>query len=154
MSQRQRVLLSVAAAALIVVAFLVLRPNDSDDDAEPAVATATAPATTPAQPPATATTAEPAPPAPAPRPRYVLIRAEGLRPVGGVKTITVSKGDTVRFEIRSDQADEGHLHGYDISKPVGPGRRARYRFKADLEGIFEIELENAGVPVAELRVNP
>ena len=150
MSQRQRLFVSAAAVALVVVAFLVLRPDDSDDGAEPAVATATAPT----QPPATATTAEPAPPAPAPRPRYVLIRAEGLRPVGRVKTIAVSKGDTVRFEIRSDQADEGHLHGYDISKPVGPGRRARYRFKADLEGIFEIELENAGVPIAELRVNP
>lgn len=151
MSQRQRVLLSIAAAALIVAAFVVLRPGDSDDPGTTAQTGSVPTVTVGAQPPIV-TTAEPAPPAP--RPKYVLLRAQGLRPVGGLKKITVSKGDMVRFEIRSDQADQGHLHGYDISKPVGPGRRARYRFTANLEGIFEIELENAGVPVGELRVNP
>lgn len=37
---------------------------------------------------------------------------------------------------------------------IGPGKRARYKFEATLEGIFELELEHAGVPIAELRVNP
>lgn len=152
MSQRQRLLLSAAAAAIVVIAFVALRPGDSDNGAS-APTTTPPPATAAARPPV-ATTAEPAPPPPAPRPSYVQIRVKGSQPVGAIKKITVRKGDTVRFEVRSDQADEGHLHGYDISKPVGPGKRARYMFNAKLEGIFELELENAGVPIAELQVNP
>lgn len=152
MSQRQRLLLSAAAAAIVVIAFVALRPGDSDDNAT--APTTPAPPETIAAPTPVVTTAEPAPPPPAPRPSYVQIRAKGSQPVGGIKKLTVRKGDTVRFEVRSDQADEGHLHGYDISKPVGPGKRARYMFNAKLEGIFELELENAGVPIAELQVNP
>jgi hypothetical protein len=49
--------------------------------------------------------------------------------------------------VRSDVADEIHLHGYDIEKEAGPGRPARFRFKANLEGQFELEshvAEDAG----------
>lgn len=121
MSQRQRLLLSVIAAFAVVGAFVVLRP--SDDDVSPTANTSTAspPAATAADP-SPAVTPEPAPPAP--RPTYLQIRARGLKPVGGVKKIRVNKGDTVRLEVRSDRAEEGHLHGYDISKSVGPGKRA------------------------------
>jgi len=149
MSQRQRLLLSIATLAVLVVAFVALRPTDSDNSNPPA-STSTTPS--PAAQPAPAATRPPPPPAP--RPTYVQIRATGLKPVGGIKRIKASKGDTVRLEVRSDQADEAHLHGYDISKPVGPGKRARLRFTANLEGIFEIELEHAGEPIAELQVNP
>lgn len=150
MSQRQRVLLSLATVVIIVVMFVVLRPNDSED-ASSSATTVTSPATVAPIP--APITPEPAPPAPT-RPTYVQIRAKALKPVGGVKKITVEKGDTVRFEVRSDRVDEGHLHGYDISKPVGPGVRARYSFTAKLEGVFELELEDAGVPIGELQVNP
>ena len=68
--------------------------------------------------------------------------------------MAVKSGDTVRLAVRSDQADEGHLHGYDISKPVGPGQVARFEFTANLEGIFELELENAEVEIASLQVEP
>ncbi len=154
MSQRQRVLLSMATVVVIVAAFVVLRPDDGQDSVQPAQTSAPAPAT--ATTPAVTDTREPPPPVPeaAPRPRFVQIRAQGLQPVGGVKKIDVNKGDTVRFEVRSDQADEGHLHGYDISKPVGPGKTARYEFTARIEGIFELELEGAGVAIGELQVNP
>lgn len=150
MSQRQRLLLSVASIALIVVAFVALRPTN--DDTASTTPTSTAPPTSAAaeQPPAIT----PEPPPPAPRPTYVRIRAKALKPVGGIKKIKAKKGDTVRFEIVSDRADEGHLHGYDISKDVGPGKRTRYKFTAKLEGIFELELEHAGVPIGELQVNP
>lgn len=154
MSPLQRVLLFVATVAVLVVAFVAFRPGDDDTAPTTQTAAAAPPAST--APPIVDPAAEPAPPVPppAPRPAYVQIRAKGLQPVGGVKKIKVGKGDTVRFEIRSDRADEGHLHGYDISKPVGPGKRARYRFTAKIEGIFELELEHAGVPIAELVVEP
>jgi len=53
----------------------------------------------------------------------------------------------VRIVIAADAADELHLHGYDITREAMPGRPARFRFKANLEGVFEIEshiAEDAG----------
>jgi hypothetical protein len=66
----------------------------------------------------------------------------------------VKAGDRVRFVVQADAPEEVHVHGYDISKDVGPGQNARFNFVADLEGIFEIELENSGVQIVELVVEP
>jgi hypothetical protein len=56
--------------------------------------------------------------------------------------------------VRSDVADEVHLHGYDISRDVAPGKPAQFKFNASIEGIFEIELEHRAVEIATLTVNP
>jgi FtsP/CotA-like multicopper oxidase with cupredoxin domain len=142
MKTSQRLAVSAAAAAVIVVLFVVLQPSDDDEAA-----------TTPTTATAAATTTQAATPKP-PRPEYVEVRARDLKPVGGIKKIKVTKGDTVRIAVISDQAEEAHLHGYDLSRDIGPGKVGRYRFKADIDGIFELELENAGVQIAELRVEP
>ena len=76
------------------------------------------------------------------------------KPVGGVQKLTVNKGDRVRFTVTADQPEEVHTHGYDIAKDVAPGKPARFDFKASIEGIFEAELEQAGVPILKLTVNP
>lgn len=83
-----------------------------------------------------------------------VVQVKGLEPVGGVAKIRVTKGETAHFQVRSDVADEVHLHGYDISRPVGPDKVARFRFVAKIDGIFEIELEESGVEIAQLRVDP
>ena len=75
-------------------------------------------------------------------------------PVGGVRTLTYIKGDRIRFQVDSDVSDEVHVHGYDISEDVDAGGSVRFDFPATLEGIFEVELEERGKQVAELRVNP
>lgn len=136
--------------ALLVVGFLVARPDDdADDRPQPRTsASAERPATT------TAGSSRPTPSAPLPKPKFERVVVRGLEPRGGVKKITVKKGATARFTVTSDKADAAHLHGYDIEIPVGPGRPARFVFKAKLDGIFELELEHAGVPVGELRVEP
>ena len=79
--------------------------------------------------------------------------------VGGAKDIEVQRGDTVRIVVTEDAEDEIHLHGYDIEREVGPGSPARFRFKADAEGAFEMEshkAEDAGRDplVARLIVSP
>ncbi len=66
---------------------------------------------------------------------------------GGPAEIRAKNGDTVVIVVSSDAPDDIHLHGYDIEKKVGPGTPARFRFKANLEGEFEIEshvAEDAG----------
>lgn len=150
MERRQRLTLIALAAVIAVVAFVALRPDDEDESAStPAAETdTTATATTDDSP---ATTGETTP---KPRPQYVRIRVRDGKPVGGVKTIRARKGRTVRFLVQSDAPHEVHLHGYDISKSVAPGRAARYRFPAKIDGIFEIELEDIGEEIAALRVEP
>jgi len=149
MKTSHRLALLAAAAAVIVVLFVVLQPGD--DEAAPTPTTSSVAATTTTT--ATGTKTQAVAPKP-PRPEYVEVRARDLEPVGGVKKIKVKKGDTVRIAVISDQDEEAHLHGYDISREIGPGKVGRYRFKADIDGIFELELEHAGVQIAELRVEP
>jgi hypothetical protein len=75
-------------------------------------------------------------------------------PVGGVQDLEYSAGEQVRFTVRSDVAEEIHVHGYDLMKDVSAGGTASFSFPAELEGIFEVELEGRGEQIAELRVNP
>jgi hypothetical protein len=46
------------------------------------------------------------------------------------------------------------VHGYDLMKDVEPGKEITFSFPAEITGIFEIELENAGQQIAQLRVDP
>lgn len=162
MSQKQRLAFLAVAAVFAVVAVVIVVTRDGDDDAPGSATTAVpaATATTPAStgPDATATTTAPAtttgdtggvtaPEEPAAPEPVVLERGEEGR-------IEVDKGDRVRFVVRSDVADEVHVHGYDISEDVAAGGEASFSFEADITGIFEIELENAGEPLGELVVNP
>lgn len=82
------------------------------------------------------------------------IVVRGGEPVGGVAQLEYDAGEEVSFAVRSDVAEEVHVHGYDISERVPAGGTARISFPADIEGIFEVELEELGVPIAELQVNP
>lgn len=76
------------------------------------------------------------------------------KPVGGVAELTFNSGQRIRFRVSSDVGDEVHVHGYDISKDVEPGGSINFDFPADLEGIFEIELEHRAEPILELQVYP
>jgi heme/copper-type cytochrome/quinol oxidase subunit 2 len=82
------------------------------------------------------------------------IVVRGGEPVGGVPELTYNAGDQIRFRVRSDITDEVHVHGYDISKDVEAGGTVAFSFPADIEGIFEVELEDRREEIAELRVEP
>lgn len=140
MSRSQRTALVVAAVLVAVVAFVIAQPGGEDDDGERA-------ATTPAQTEtggtadggATAPTESEAPPPPPPEPDVTRLRMQGGSVVGGAQDIEVERGDVVRIVVTSDAPDEIHLHGYDITRNAAPGQPARFRFRADAEGAFEIE---------------
>lgn len=83
-----------------------------------------------------------------------VIHVENGEPVGGVQRLEVKVGDRVRFTVEADAPEEVHVHGYDISADVGPAQKAQFDFTADLEGIFEAELENSNVQILELVVAP
>jgi len=150
MGTTQRISLIVLAVAVAVVAYVVFKP----DDKEPA----TRPAGQSGQSPARATperkAAPPQKPTAQPQPEVHTVRIEAGEPVGGVQRIEARSGDIVRIAVRSDVDDEAHLHGFDLSEAVGPGRTATFRFKADIEGVFELELEQRGVEIGQLEVRP
>jgi plastocyanin len=75
-------------------------------------------------------------------------------PVGGIAELEYDAGDEVRFEVESDVADEVHVHGYDLMQDMPAGGSVSFDFPAEIEGIFEVELEGRGEQIAELRVNP
>jgi FtsP/CotA-like multicopper oxidase with cupredoxin domain len=161
MSSNQRIAIVVAALAVAVLAFLIARPGDDEEPERSAGTTQTQ------NDPQTETgddSAEPQPttetePAPPPKPKVTRLKITGGVVAGEAKTIEVSRGDTVRIVVTADASDEIHLHGYDITRTAAPGQPARFRFKANAEGAFEIESHvaaDAGLDalVARLVVSP
>ena len=160
MSSTRKALLALGAVVVLAVAFALVRPGGDDTTSTnvgPAPSDADEPTTVATAPEASQEdSAEPvatAPSAPA-EPAATLLRVRGGEPVGGVRTIKVRKGDTIRFTVSSDQSDEVHVHGYDLEKPVGPDAPARFSFSADADGIFEVELHGSGAQIASLEVQP
>jgi hypothetical protein len=54
--------------------------------------------------------------------------------------------------VRSDVSDHVHLHGYDLMSDVSPSSPGRIDFRATIPGRFEVELEDRGVPIADITV--
>ena len=135
------------AAVIAVVAIVVFAVSGGSDDTSKNAAEQTAtPTPTPtaageeSTPTATATpTAAPQPP---------------LLQAGKVAKLRYTEGETVRFRVVSDKAEEVHVHGYDLKKDLQPGETATMSFKASITGIFEIEFEQSAEQIAELRVDP
>lgn len=145
MSTVQRLLLLAGAVIVIVGGFVLLSPGDEEGGDQGAATTATTP------PPAPARTTATSPAAPA----TATIAVRGGKPVGGVKSITVTKGDRVRIVVSSpDTTAEVHLHGYDIKRDLEAGESVLFSFTADAEGIFEMELEESATQIAKLEVQP
>lgn len=91
----------------------------------------------------------------APPVKTVRIAVRDGRPVGGIARPTVRRGDRVVLVVTSDLAGDVHLHGYDLERPVAPGKPARLRFRATIPGRFEIELHaHPEVHIGELTVTP
>jgi hypothetical protein len=85
-----------------------------------------------------------------------VIRMRDGAPVGGPPTLTYAKGDQVKINVILDEPQEDvHIHGYDI-EVLNPQKAAGFDFKADIEGIFELEAHgpSGDVVLAEIRVEP
>lgn len=80
------------------------------------------------------------------------LEVRGGQVVGGVERVEADVGDIVALTVTSDVADHVHVHGYDLETPVSPGKPAEVTFQADIPGVFEVELEDRGLEIAELVV--
>jgi hypothetical protein len=136
----------LACACLLTVTVIAGCGSDDGTTAETTDTTTTETTTTD-----TTTTTETTPPAGPTEIRIVVVNGA---PKGGIVRETVDKGDRVVLVVKSDVADEIHLHGYDVSRDVEAGGTVRLPFKATIPGRFEVELEARGVQIADITVEP
>jgi FtsP/CotA-like multicopper oxidase with cupredoxin domain len=137
-------------AGIIAIAIVVLVIANGGSDNSSSTATTAAPASATSQSTGASTTAAPTPAGP----KTFTVVVKNAKPAGGVKQIKVKKGDQVRIIVKSDTADEVHLHGYDIKKDVKPGGSVTFNVKATSDGGYEMELESRAQQIAELTVEP
>ena len=133
---------------LVLLGAGLLLASCGGDDGE--VAPTTESTTTESSETTTTTTTETTPAGPT----VVRVTVVDGTPQGGIVRATVAKNDRVVLVVKSDVADEIHLHGYDISRDVAAGGTVRLPFTAKIPGRFEAELEERGVQIADITVEP
>jgi copper(I)-binding protein len=141
----------LAAVVVVAVGGLVIAQSGGDNtksDTTSASTPASSTGTGTSSTTSSATTAKPA------GPPVFRITVSGGKPAGGIKKIKVNKGDTINLVVKSDVADEIHIHGYDFHKDVAAGGTVRFKFPATIDGAFEIELEGRKEQIAALTVEP
>lgn len=74
--------------------------------------------------------------------------------VSGPSIITVNQGDEVVIIITSDEEEELHLHGYDVSVDLAPNKQASLTFPAKISGRFPFELEKSNTDLGAVEVQP
>jgi hypothetical protein len=133
----------------VVFAALVVAAGCGGDDGSPPVTTAVE---------TTVETPSPAPP-PTPKPKpaqpqAVVIVVDQGRPRGGIKRPKLEQGAKVVLVIRSDLGESVHVHGYDVERPIRPGKPLRIPLTLTIAGRFEVELHDPDALLAVLEVRP
>ena len=123
----------------------------SPSPAEPTPSTGSSPAS-PVPQPSTPTPSASTPSAPTAADATVDIRLSGGK-ADKVQTVRAKAGQLVVIRGTSDTAESLHLHGYDKSLELQPGKPAELSFTADVKGVFEIETHESEQLVAKLAVS-
>lgn len=157
-SRRSGVAVAAAGLVLVVVLFILLSGGDDggtsgDSAAAPAGGYGSPPPEQSADDDEPKTDPKPGSDKPD-EPSVPTIEIENGEPVGGVQEIEFESGSEAEFEVITDAADELHFHGYDLYVDVKPGKANTVSFRADIEGLFELESHTTGTPFAEISVVP
>lgn len=150
MTPRQRIVLLLIAAVILAGGIALAASSGGEEEPERA---GTTPPASETQPAGVETTTAGERPQPPPRPRVDTIRIRGGGPAGGERTLKYERGDTIALRFVSDAPGEVHIHGFDRYVQVGRSPRVT-RFKANLEGIFEVEEHGSGEILATLEIRP
>jgi heme/copper-type cytochrome/quinol oxidase subunit 2 len=57
----------------------------------------------------------------------------------GTRVVSVPKGTSVTINLTATDAEDYHLHGYDIEQKADPGKTSTFEFTADQTGQFDLE---------------
>lgn len=88
------------------------------------------------------------------QPEPVALEFAGGEVVGGVQTIQATSGEEVTMTVTSDVEEELHVHGVEVYEDLPPGEEVEVTFTPEAEGVFEVELHDSGVKLADLEVSP
>lgn len=138
-----------ASVVVLVVLFILLRPDDGSDGATP---TPSSPSVTETPSPSDGVSPTPSESQVPERTIIEVTYRDGA--VQGPTSFTVTQGERVRLLVHADVSDEVHFHGYDLTADVTPQEAARIDFVANAAGRYEVELEGAGEPLFELEIVP
>jgi hypothetical protein len=146
----RKVALIAATLGLLVSIFVALRADDEEGSTPGGL---TGPAATAVETVPRETGAAPTAPAGPEGPETFRIEVASDEPPSP-RTFAVRQGSEVELLVESELTAHVHLHGYDLMADVGPGRVGRIAFTADAPGLFEIELEDRHLLLANLEVRP
>lgn len=130
----------------VLVAAAVTSCNSGTNGTAPSAMSSTATVARPPSPSGASTSAEDLP--------SVAEFTVAKSSVDGPRRLTARVGDLIVFSVISDSADEVHVHGYNVTVPVRPGRPAMVRVRADVPGVFAVELEHGHEVITQLHVRP
>jgi len=160
--QYRTVALIAAALGLLVSLFIALRATNDNETTATTATTAVATAVPTEEPtltnPGGDSTPTPLEPTATPIPEKAVVLhvnvTEESAAAGTISRFSLKEDSNVELTVTSVIADEVHVHGYDLMADVAPGAPVTIRFVADIAGVFEVELEDRGLQIAELEVSP
>ncbi len=157
MKKALRWIVPVVGVVAVVALFVLLRPGGEEEpppaSPSPTVTGSPSDSSTPTESASPTGTTSPTG-SPSPDTGVSTIEVTVLNGVvRGPGEFEVNQGDEVEIVVNADVSDEVHLHGYDLTADVTPDRPARISFTADAPGIYEVELESAGLLLFELKVD-
>ena len=79
--------------------------------------------------------------------------AGGKITAGGQAVVKAKPGQTVRITAVSDVPESLHVHGYDKTLDLKPGKPGSVEFTTSTKGIFEVETHESGKLVFKLQVS-
>ncbi len=118
----------------------------------PPAAATVAPSTTTAPTTATPPTTKPTTTTAPPSGTVIELEITDGKLEGGARREAASLGEEVTVRVSGNSADHVHVHGYDLFLHLEDGA-GELAFVADIPGVFEIELEEAGIVLVQLEVS-
>jgi hypothetical protein len=87
-------------------------------------------------------------------PPTISLVVKGGQVVAGPQVYRLKRDDDVTLDVVSDQADELHVHGYDLQIKLEANQRRTVKFVAKRTGRFNIELHKSGAELGVLEIYP
>jgi hypothetical protein len=142
----------VVAAALFALVLSGCGSEESPSAGSPSTPPS-APTSTPVSShPTTTPSSTPTPVVPA-ADVVVDVKIAGGKSTPSGQTVKAKTGQKIRITAVSDVADSLHVHGYDKTLELKPGRSVSVEFTADTKGSFEVETHESGKLVFKLQVS-
>ena len=69
----------------------------------------------------------------------VTVGTDDFTTSGGTRVVSVPKGTAVTINMTAPDAEDYHLHGYDLEQKADAGKTSTFEFTADQTGQFDLE---------------